>query len=525
MGRANAAQLSRLEALQVKQQEVLRRKMEEAAVARRRLKELEDTKKGRRAYKDNLAAKLNGVAGPSDILSRNDSARATESEETAGEEGNASFLPPTVLEDEGARREWIEKELDACCTSHDLAKVLEGEKALRTEAARQLREVERRIAALKNPQWWPGMQNKGVITQEALDRKKQRLESALDMHSNSIQDLQLQLVKARAEEEERGAGAADIKRWAGIPGGQAAQAMAVTVFRAATQHKAACYEAQLQLTEVTEEVEMLRLRLEVAMQEKMEAERVAAEAQAALAMTPQTTPASSVISRATTDQSMGSASMGKNSQSNTNVNGLSRKTSLTPTSALNQGGRKLSVERTGSGGQESGVGGLTRRPSSGASPGKRSPPQNRQPPVTVPARRKAELSQDKESVGKKEEAKEPVTQDVGFDSSIYFYQGSTHWLYCILQFHYYKNQKPTQGTFFSYDQCRLLSHLLLSFSPSWSSLPIPLTWNSVKSLNLQWLILNSPWTPPRPYLHLVLVMHQVLPLMVMAPLPLRTTPC
>jgi hypothetical protein len=43
--------------------------------------------------------------------------------------------------DEASRREWVEAELDACTASYELQKVLEGEKAMRSEAARQLREV------------------------------------------------------------------------------------------------------------------------------------------------------------------------------------------------------------------------------------------------------------------------------------------------------------------------------------------------------------------------------------------------
>ena len=37
-----------------------------------------------------------------------------------------------------------------------LQKVVEGERAQRSEVQRQLREVETALAALKNPEWWPG---------------------------------------------------------------------------------------------------------------------------------------------------------------------------------------------------------------------------------------------------------------------------------------------------------------------------------------------------------------------------------
>lgn len=37
-----------------------------------------------------------------------------------------------------------------------LQKILEGERAQRSEVQRKLREVEKALAALKAPEWWPG---------------------------------------------------------------------------------------------------------------------------------------------------------------------------------------------------------------------------------------------------------------------------------------------------------------------------------------------------------------------------------
>ena len=38
-----------------------------------------------------------------------------------------------------------------------MQKVVEGERAQRSEVQRKLREVERTLAAIKNPDWWPGV--------------------------------------------------------------------------------------------------------------------------------------------------------------------------------------------------------------------------------------------------------------------------------------------------------------------------------------------------------------------------------
>ena len=50
--------------------------------------------------------------------------------------------------------------------------------------------------------------------------------------------MQLALVKEREEEERRGAGAADARRWNGLRTIVEARAMLKTVFRAASGHKA-----------------------------------------------------------------------------------------------------------------------------------------------------------------------------------------------------------------------------------------------------------------------------------------------
>lgn len=281
-GRQNAAQISRMEALQAKQQDVLRRKTEEAAAARKRLQLLEG-RRGRGTSATSAGSRPATSTGrtPSApmepaILGGAEVFATAEANDTAASGADAAAGPTSGAPwfmDEASRRDWVEAELDSCCSSYELRRVLEGEKALRSEAAKQLREVERRLAALKNPQWWgaAGAQSASKYGEEALLKKKARLIEAADKHSRQIQEVQLALVQARAQEEERGEGAADARRWAPLRVAPEARSMLTTVFRCASQYKAQGYEAQLAMTELSEEVEMLRLRLEVAEAEKLEA--------------------------------------------------------------------------------------------------------------------------------------------------------------------------------------------------------------------------------------------------------------
>ena len=302
-GRANAAQLMRMEALHAKQLEVLKRKTEEASAARKRLQALE----GRRATssgggRGGAATRSGGVVlSGSSVAQRTASTFSTVSIGTPTvDSGGADFDGVATAQqqqhqqqsmsmtmsfaDEPARREWVEAELDACCSSYELQRVLEGEKALRSEAARQLREVERRLAAVKNPQWWGttslgGAELEGA--EEMLLKKRARLHAVAEKHGRQIQEVQLALVQTRAREEERGGGAADPSRWMSFGGvNNEVRGVLTTLFRSASQYKSQAYEAQLALTEMSEEVEMLRLKLEVAEAEKLEAAMRAAEAQA-----------------------------------------------------------------------------------------------------------------------------------------------------------------------------------------------------------------------------------------------------
>lgn len=313
-GRANASQLIRMEALHAKQQEVLRRKTEEAIAARKRLQELEGRRRPQRTTvsQEHTSLKSQNSSQPSQpgkdglrptLFSGVPSAESRDRDSSSlPSQGpnDASFMAATIDNstangvseaesggvplgtNEASRREWVEAELDACTASYELQKILEGEKAMRSEAARQLREVEKRLAAMKNPQWWgqvPTTTPGGLSGEDALRRKQQKLLESSERHGRQIQEIQLALVQARAKEEERGGGAADASRWNGMTGAsmEEGRAMMITLFRTASQYKSQAYEAQLALTEMSEEVEMLRLKLEVAEAARLDAEMRAAE--------------------------------------------------------------------------------------------------------------------------------------------------------------------------------------------------------------------------------------------------------
>ena len=234
-----AVRLLKMEAQSARQQAYLRRKIEEAAAARKRLANLE----GRR--------------------------QAARGSQPKGTLTHVTNKPPRLSRSASEMGEWVESELDACCTSIELQKVLEGEKASRSNVAQQLRQVEKKIAALKNPKWW-GLSPGGNKDQKQLQDLKKSLMEKSEYHGKQIQELQLQLMRMRAAEEERGEGAADPKRWDDVDSIEEARTSLTTLFMAASKYKTQAYESQSSLAELSEEVEMLKLKLEVAEAERLE---------------------------------------------------------------------------------------------------------------------------------------------------------------------------------------------------------------------------------------------------------------
>ena len=87
-----------------------------------------------------------------------------------------------------------------CCSQ----RVLEGEKAMRSEAAHRLREVEAQLAARRGAGGGRLTPPDGSPSEEKLAARQGKLRQVLEHHSKQIQDLQGQLLKCREEEERRG---------------------------------------------------------------------------------------------------------------------------------------------------------------------------------------------------------------------------------------------------------------------------------------------------------------------------------
>ncbi len=250
---ATEVKLLKMEAQSSRQQAYLRRKIEEAAAARKRLANLEGRR--RRSSRPSSSSSL-GADRQQDLVRQ-------------------ASLPADMTE-------WLEGELDSCCSSIELQKVLEGEKAARSEAARQLRDVEKRIAALKNPRWWGVLSPGANKDQKALEQQKRDLIKKSEMHGKEIQEAQLLLMQSRAAEEEKGQGAADPSRWNAISNVDDAQRALVSLFMAASRYKAQSYESQSALADINEEMDLLRLKLEVAEAERLEQQMQLDELRAAV---------------------------------------------------------------------------------------------------------------------------------------------------------------------------------------------------------------------------------------------------
>jgi len=114
-----------------------------------------------------------------------------------------------LLRTERARREWVEQELDLCNTSWEYMKVLEGELAQRAEKTHRVREMQKQlmllggmvppspVVSMTGPQTraagagaggreGPPSTPQSVANQEALLKRKQRMEDEIERHNESI---------------------------------------------------------------------------------------------------------------------------------------------------------------------------------------------------------------------------------------------------------------------------------------------------------------------------------------------------
>ncbi len=283
---ATEVKLIKMEAQSSRQQAYLRRKIEEAAAARKRLANLEGRRHAARATKSKGASPGGSEATPT--FATNSAIGAGDTPDAL--DGRASLGLPAPADFKGTCKaplpsdlaEWVESELDSCCSSFELQKVVEGEKAARSEVARELRKVEKKLAALKNPKWWGLPSPGGNKDEESLEQLKRDLQKKAEIHGREIQEAQLLLMQSRAAEEEKGQGAANLSRWDMISDVKDAQKVLVQLFMAASRHKMQVYESSSVITEMSEEVEMLRLKLEVAEAERLEQQMQLDELRASL---------------------------------------------------------------------------------------------------------------------------------------------------------------------------------------------------------------------------------------------------
>lgn len=182
--RVTAAKLQKIEALHAKQQNVLKRKTEEADAARKRLKEVTS-------------------ANARNLESRNRRSNTIELQPNS----NAP-----LLRDDRSRIEWIEQELDLCNQSWDLKRILDGEYEQRKYASRQLAEIESRLKQYNNSAEMMG--NESSLDSPKFDgllKRKEDLEKRITYHLQQIKDVQAAYEEAKAREETKGV-SMDTKR-------------------------------------------------------------------------------------------------------------------------------------------------------------------------------------------------------------------------------------------------------------------------------------------------------------------------
>ena len=277
---AAEVKLLKMEAQTSRQQAYLRRKIEEAAAARKRLATLEGRRRGTRSSRSSGTVDVTVSAiAPDTTGAQSSDADLVTTTTPSSSQPSAIVRQGSLPADLG---EWLENELDSCCSSIELQKVLEGEKAARSEVARDLRQVEKKLAALKNPKWWGVLSPGANKDQKALEQQKRDLLKKAEVHGKEIQEAQLLLMQSRAAEEEKGRGAADPSRFDGISDVSDAHRVLVSLFMAASRYKTQSYESQSALSEISEEMDMLRLKLEVAEAERLEQQMQLDELRAAM---------------------------------------------------------------------------------------------------------------------------------------------------------------------------------------------------------------------------------------------------
>lgn len=126
-----------------------------------------------------------------------------------------------------------------------------------------------------------------------------------------MQELQEQWERARSEEQSRGTGAADVRRWTGIRNIIEARELLRTLFVAACGQRAQVCEGQMELAKLQEAADILRIKLDMALQQMAESKRKALDAEAAAAAVISTPGGAAAAAGTTTTVAAGSSSDGE----------------------------------------------------------------------------------------------------------------------------------------------------------------------------------------------------------------------
>ncbi|KAL6746535.1 hypothetical protein V8C86DRAFT_2939694 [Haematococcus lacustris] len=327
--RRNAATIQAMEAMASKQNAVLQRKIADANAARKKLRELQGGAVVGHSVRDSAAGahtngggSLGASSGPSApcwgraASNGRTSVSITATTVAAPVAGVVASNGPEVqpnadaplLRNEKARREWLEKELDLCNQSFEYRRVLEGELAQRAETHGQLRDVVKRLMLVSNlvpasplasaaarsdsqpmtPMTTAAGGDNEVLRARLMERKA-ALEAALVEHNNQIMELQRLWESSKSDEESKGGGAADVRRWSGIRSIVEARDLLRTIFRIASDQRSLGNDLQLDVVRLAEEAELLRVQLDAARKEA-EAQRKRTAAIEATAATVMSTP-------------------------------------------------------------------------------------------------------------------------------------------------------------------------------------------------------------------------------------------
>lgn len=231
--RATQAKLQKMQSLHTKQQTVLRRKTEEAELARKRLKEL---------------------------TSRNQS--EMKNRQSCSTESPSSGVLASSWTDKN-RLEWLEQELDKCNQSIVLKRMLDGEVEQRKYISRVLLETQRRLEHLGVD--CINEQNSSVQKTEAIRtllNRKGEFELKIAQHSTQIAEIQKMYEHARSSEEKSGA-LSDTKRWNSVKSISEAKSLLKVLFKVASDLKVQSNEHYTENTHLAEESAELQEKLEV----------------------------------------------------------------------------------------------------------------------------------------------------------------------------------------------------------------------------------------------------------------------